>query len=204
MAAALEVLEADDEPFAQGGFPRLTRATPAPLTASTLRFDAIASSGNAKPAEQPLPTTLASLAALPAASIVALLPTLRASSPSLGLSSPSEADLAEMHGFMDALEAQGLEASQVKQKLGERLFKVVKREASARGLKGGVRRLGFALGDTRREADRGRCAHEDSRGSRLTCSTRRTCGRSRRCSCSPRCWAKRWRSWRPSRGGRSP
>merc|ERR1712093_388964 len=98
--------------------------------------DAIASSGNAKPAEQPLPTTLASL---PAASIVALLPTLRASSPSLGLSSPSEADFAEMHGFMDALEAQGLEPSQVKQKLGERLFKVVKREASARGLKGGPR-----------------------------------------------------------------
>jgi len=88
------------------------------------------------------PSSLAALAALPATSVVALLPSFRLSSPfPLSAPPPSTADLADTAAFVDSLYAQELEAAQVKQKLGERLFKVVKRLASERGIKGAVRPL---------------------------------------------------------------
>ncbi|BGP47659.1 hypothetical protein JCM10450v2_003524 [Rhodotorula kratochvilovae] len=113
VAGALEVLEAEDEP---------ATAVPAPA----------ASDCDTPPVGAP--TSLAALAALPAASIIPLLSSL---SSSLALSAPSQADLDATLAFVDSLE--GKPASEAKQKLGERLFKVVKRLAGERGLKGGPR-----------------------------------------------------------------
>ncbi|GAA5895141.1 hypothetical protein JCM8208_000123 [Rhodotorula glutinis] len=114
--AALDVLEADDEPAS----PR----------------DAVA------PGEPDvdLPSSLVELAALPATSILALLASFRLSSPfPLPAPPPSDADLVDTLAFVDSLYAQGLEPAQVKQKLGERLFKVVKALASERKIKGAPR-----------------------------------------------------------------
>ncbi|GAA5924842.1 hypothetical protein JCM3775_005484 [Rhodotorula graminis] len=114
--AALDVLEADDEP---------------------------ASTGDVNVAAQPdldLPSSLVALAALPAATIVTLLPSFRLASPfPLSAPPPSDVDLADAQQFVDSLYAQQLEPAQVKQKLGERLFKVVKALASERNIKGAPR-----------------------------------------------------------------
>lgn len=83
--------------------------------------------------DPPLPTTLAALAALPCSRILPLLPLV-----SSRLSLPGAGDFASTDAFMDSLE--GKAVSEVKQKLGERLFKVVKECARERGVKGAVSR----------------------------------------------------------------
>ncbi|GAA6047071.1 hypothetical protein JCM3770_004182 [Rhodotorula araucariae] len=113
VAGALEVLEAEDEPVAEDH-------EQAALHCGTHLADA--------------PTSLAALAVLPASSIIPLLPSL---APSLGISAAAQADMDATLAFVDSLA--GKPPSEVKQKLGERLFKVVKRLAGERGLKGAPR-----------------------------------------------------------------
>ncbi|GAA6022413.1 hypothetical protein JCM11491_001583 [Sporobolomyces phaffii] len=77
-----------------------------------------------------VPSSIHLLAKLPSAEIV---PLLAASTPLLGLSTPSFDELDATNDFMD--EIQGLPVGQVKQKLGEKLFKVVKRTGVKRSPK---------------------------------------------------------------------
>ena len=79
-----------------------------------------------------IPSSIPLLALLPASQIVPLLPL---ATPSLSLSRPTEEDLARTRDLMDTL--RGLPPSQIKQKLGERLFKVIK----STGIKRAVRPL---------------------------------------------------------------
>lgn len=79
-----------------------------------------------------IPSSIPLLALLPASQIVPLLPL---ATPSLSLSRPTEEDLAQTRELMDTL--RGLPPSQIKQKLGERLFKVIK----STGIKRAVRPL---------------------------------------------------------------
>lgn len=121
VADALLVLStSDDEAPAPAPAPSPpVSADPAPFLSST--------STPAHPAE-PLPASLAELAALPAATIIALESQLV----SLGIAKVEEAKKSEMDSFMDGLE--GKPPHEVKQKLGERLFKAIK----ATGIKGAV------------------------------------------------------------------
>ncbi|BGP24206.1 hypothetical protein JCM10295v2_003114 [Rhodotorula toruloides] len=80
----------------------------------------------------PVPASLPALAALPCSQILPLLPSLALSLPTL-----SAADLAPTHAFMDSLD--GKAVSEVKQRLGERVFRVVKDVARAKGVKGAPR-----------------------------------------------------------------
>ncbi|GAA5890483.1 hypothetical protein JCM5296_005059 [Sporobolomyces johnsonii] len=108
---ALLILDAEDEPVANDAASATKPAaspTPAASTPS-------ASSSASVPASIPL------LAALPALEIIPLLPS---ATPALALSTPPADELKATNAFMDELE--GLPVAQVKQKLGERLFKVVK------------------------------------------------------------------------------
>lgn len=84
-----------------------------------------------------LPDRLFDLATWPSSRIVPLLPALIQR---FDLAVPATGDVAETRTFMGTLE--GKPASEVKQKLGERLFKVVKAIGREEGLKGAVRCLG--------------------------------------------------------------
>ncbi|GAA5990938.1 hypothetical protein JCM10908_000088 [Rhodotorula pacifica] len=86
-----------------------------------------------KPA-QALPDCLADLATWPSSQIRPLLPAL---AERFNLAGPASATMSETHAFMESLK--GKPASEVKQKLGERLFKVVKELAKEEGLKGAPR-----------------------------------------------------------------
>ncbi|BGP31618.1 hypothetical protein JCM10296v2_003390 [Rhodotorula toruloides] len=79
------------------------------------------------------PMTLPALALLPCSQILPLLPSLS----HLSLPTPSPSSLSETHAFMDSLEGRGM--SEVKQKLGEKVFRVVKECAMERGVKGAPR-----------------------------------------------------------------
>ncbi|GAA5849955.1 hypothetical protein JCM5353_001672 [Sporobolomyces roseus] len=68
-----------------------------------------------------IPSSIPLLARLPASQIVPLLPLVTST---LSLSKPSPADLAQTKEFMNSL--LGSSPSQIKQKLGEKLFKVIK------------------------------------------------------------------------------
>ncbi|GAA5959211.1 hypothetical protein JCM21900_004262 [Sporobolomyces salmonicolor] len=108
---ALLILDAEDEPVVNGAAPA-TKPTASPTPAASAPS---ASSSTSVPPSIPL------LAALPALEIIPLLPS---ATPALALSTPSADELKATNAFMDELE--GMPIAQVKQKLGERLFKVVK------------------------------------------------------------------------------
>ncbi|ORY92525.1 hypothetical protein BCR35DRAFT_297972 [Leucosporidium creatinivorum] len=130
VADALIILSSDDETTAASTTspaPAVS-ADPAPLPSST--------STPAHPAE-PLPASLPELAALPAATIISLESQLGP----LGVGKVEEEKRSEMDSFMDGLE--GKPPHEVKQKLGERLFKAIK----ATGIKGAPR-ITIALLDT--------------------------------------------------------
>ncbi|BGO96461.1 hypothetical protein RTBOTA2_002797 [Rhodotorula toruloides] len=75
------------------------------------------------------PATLPALALLPCSQILPLLPALSLY--------PSPSDLSQTHAFMDSLA--GKPVSEVKQRLGEKVFRVVKELARERGVKGAPR-----------------------------------------------------------------
>ncbi|GAA6064410.1 hypothetical protein JCM10212_001234 [Sporobolomyces blumeae] len=110
---ALLILADDDEP----------ERTPSPV--QPLKDDSTTAPN--EPVGESTPTTLprsiADLATLPCSSIVPLLPLLTST---LSLSRPAQEDLDQARTFVRGLEEEGLGKSQVKQKLGERLFKVIK------------------------------------------------------------------------------
>jgi polyadenylate-binding protein len=133
MAEAREVLEAaqDDHVDAvatpimpsPSGFPAAAaedqRRTPA-----TTPAEAVKESARAAAAARETPHTLASLAKLPASEIVRLASTSAADLPSSPLARPDPAVAKDIDDFVDGL--QGKPPHEQKQKLGERLFKVVK------------------------------------------------------------------------------
>ncbi|GAA5834734.1 hypothetical protein JCM11251_003648 [Rhodosporidiobolus azoricus] len=117
---ALTILDDDDE---EGGVQ--------PTSGSSTSETAFATPAAPPPATaSPPPQSLADLASLPFST---LLPLLRTSPPPLGLSAPEEEKVEETDAFMDGLE--GKPVSEVKQKLGERVFKAIKAE----GVKGAPR-----------------------------------------------------------------
>ncbi|GAA5843235.1 hypothetical protein JCM3766R1_006632 [Sporobolomyces carnicolor] len=77
-----------------------------------------------------VPASIRTLAELPSSEIV---PLLAAATPILRLSTPTEAELESTRLFMEELE--GLPVGQIKQKLGEKLFKVIKKSGVKRAPK---------------------------------------------------------------------
>jgi polyadenylate-binding protein len=76
-----------------------------------------------------VPASIQALAKLPSREIIPLLP---AATPVLNLSTPSKEDLEQTKSFMDELES--LPIGQIKQKLGEKLFKVIKKSGIKRAV----------------------------------------------------------------------
>ena len=76
-----------------------------------------------------VPASIRTLAELPSSEIV---PLLAAATPILRLSTPTEAELESTRLFMKELE--GLPVGQIKQKLGEKLFKVIKKSGVKRAV----------------------------------------------------------------------
>ncbi|GAA5912824.1 uncharacterized protein JCM6883_004843 [Sporobolomyces salmoneus] len=81
-------------------------------------------------AAETVPSSIQLLAKLPASEIIRLLP---AATPVLQLSTPGPEELESTRQFMEELE--GLPVGQIKQKLGEKLFKVVKKAGVKRAPK---------------------------------------------------------------------
>lgn len=80
-------------------------------------------------AAETVPSSIQLLAKLPASEIIRLLP---AATPVLQLSTPGPEELESTRQFMEELE--GLPVGQIKQKLGEKLFKVVKKAGVKRAV----------------------------------------------------------------------
>ncbi|GAA5901727.1 hypothetical protein JCM6882_006051 [Rhodosporidiobolus microsporus] len=103
-----------------------------PASSSSTSATAFATPAAPSPSSAPAPSS-SSLADLSSLHCSTLLPLLRTSPPPAGLVAPAPEKVADTDAFMDGLE--GKPVSEVKQKLGERVFKAIK----AGGVKGAPR-----------------------------------------------------------------
>ena len=169
VADALEVLasSSDDETPAPAPTPPAI-VTPPPSTSLPTPTMPIQVTPSIHASSILVPTSLAELGRLPATEIMELV--AAGSLGSLGIVRASEEKESETGAFMVTLE--GKPAHEIKQKLGDRLFKAIK----GFGVKGAVSRLVLASGMV---------ADSCSRGLRSSCSIRRSSSRCRISSTTP-------------------